>query len=251
MKNVCLLFLILSIFIICCNSSQALSDKEKMTTFYKYDSMFFYGEKDKYLDVEIGNDSLITDINDISKNYNNQVNIIIEKMNLFCDKNFDILGEYKTHFDSFKQRNNKTYNKEKFLVVHEKLKEKMRTELLPQFENVVRCMFAIENVQYIEVAKLLINNTIATTLLDEEGDTVYWNKILYGEYPYQDLHDKYTNKIGLIKYDYWFYESNLKIRIVKQIRDKQGNYLGEIYVDYYKLDKYDELFDKKGNPKVK
>ena len=79
MKNVCLLFLILSIFIICCNSSQALSDKEKMTTFYKYDSMFFYGEKDKYLDVEIGNDSLITDINDISKNYNNQVNIILEK----------------------------------------------------------------------------------------------------------------------------------------------------------------------------
>jgi hypothetical protein len=35
---------------------------------------------------------------------------------------------------------------------------------------------------------------------------------------------------------------------VKQIRDEKGNYLGEIYADYYKLDQFDKLFDAKGNP---
>jgi hypothetical protein len=245
-----LLLLIIYLVIISCSSFGQSNDK-RMDVFYKYDSLYFMGDKSKYLSVEIGDPNLIISAEKLSKNYRASVIEILESMNSFVNQNLNIILKYNECYNSFMKKNDKPFTRNEFDLVHEELIKLLSENLIKANDFVVRCMFAINSIQYIEVAKRLSNGQPAKTLFSMETDTVYWMNVLEGQYPFGDLKKRHTDEQGLIKYDHWFYESNLKIRIVKQIRDKNNKYLGEIYVDYYKLDKYEELFDENGKPKNK
>jgi hypothetical protein len=180
-------------------------------------------------------------IDKISEEYKTDVKNIIELIDNFIHKNITQLESY------YKEVTNIEGDKDIYIKLKNDVINEMRSELLPKLKNGIRCMLAVNETQYIEVAKEIDKNKFAVTLTLNTVDGVFWTNYLhfhqYGDTP--NILDSH----GVIKYTEWFYESNLKIRVVKQIRDEKGNYYGELYADYYKLDQYDKLFDEKGNPR--
>lgn len=164
-------------------------------------------------------------------------------MTNFINENFNSLKQFysaMTDFSISEELTDKAYDETQL---------KLQNQLLPTLPGAIRCMIAIEDIQYIEVAIKINENMSAITVDPEFGDNVYWTAYLMGGQPTELPKEDVIDDQGVIKYNEWFYESNMKLRIVKQIRDTDGKYYGEIYADYYKLDQYDKLFDKNGNPR--
>ena len=90
-------------------------------------------------------------------------------------------------------------------------------------------MLAAKKIQYIEVAKKIDENKYATTLTINPIDSVYWINYLQNPDLMGVKRGDILDSQGVLKYHEFFYESNMKIRIIKQIRDDQGNYYGELY----------------------
>lgn len=227
---------------------------EKIKIFYDYDEMFFYGHKEKDKFVEKGDMHEIENKKYISTNYREIVKNYLDKIDIFINSNFKLIREYYGWVAAFFEDNNilnKDDNRKRYLEVDAKLHDAIKDLLIITLPGVVRGMYAIDDIQYIEAAIEIEDGLFANTL-DFEFDTtdqVYWTSYLLNSQPTKYKREDVLDKEGRMKYREWFYESNLKIRIVKQIRDEKGNYYGELYIDYYKLDEYDKLFDKDGNPK--
>jgi hypothetical protein len=242
-RYLCLIFIfILQFFFLSC--SNALTDEEKTRIFYKNDWMFFFGDKEgikpELLAEESKTDELFS-IDQIRPEYRGAVKEYLAVFQDFINKNFSIIKDYHDYI--VKKASTKDY----FIKIDKELTDRMKNELLPKLKNGVRCMLAVGDTQYIEVAKRVDKDRFALTITSNAVDGVYWAR--YFRYQEYGGTPNILDSQGAIKYPEWFYESNLKIRIVKQIRDEKGNYLGELYADYYKLDQYDKLFDGKGNPR--
>jgi hypothetical protein len=236
-----------------------LTEKEKYIIFYNNEWMFYYGQRNKdYVAtaVEDGDNTEIFDFSQISDKYKAIAKEYLTVIEEFSNKHFLELKEYYDLDTNFYIAD-KNYKKKEMKIIEtesEKIERKisaeMNSELLPKLKNGVRCMLAIRSNQYIEVAKDIDEGTIAQTTTKEYGDDVFWFDLLRtGRYSWSPKDVNFLDEQGVIKYHEWFYESNMKIRVVKQIRDKDGKYYGKIYADYYKLDEFDKLFDDKGIPR--
>jgi len=139
-------------------------------------------------------------------------------------------------------------DQDKAMSIYNQTKNSIAKDLFPKLPDAIRCMVGSYDSQYIEIALELDANTFAYADSDS-FTTVFWKDYYRDDPPPYINPEGILDDQGVIKYHEWFYESNLKLRVVKQIRDKDGKYYGEIYADYYKLDEYDKLFDKDGNPK--
>ncbi len=245
--------LVISVFQIiltCC--SYSLTEEDKIRVFYKNDWMFFYGDKgdldedfDRNKMAEKGYDFEVFSFDKINDQYKADVSLYLKILNEFVKKNNYELQEY------YKCIINPICDKNQLRLMDKKIEGYLKN-LLPQLKNGIRCMIAVRTSQFFEIARKIGNNEYATTMPITGGmfDEVFWNRYLRpGMQPIQLPREQVLDEQGVIKYREWFYESNMKIRVVKQIRDEQGNYYGEIYADYYKLDQFDKLFDEKGKPR--
>lgn len=245
MRKLKIIFFVISFLLVVSTVScvSPLTDNEKIAVFYKNEWMFFFGEindVDTNILAEKSDKRELFSIDKVSENYRNDAKQYLVSFQTFIDNNFDL---FKSFYNSVVDEN---ISEDQFEIVRNKLKSKIRAELLPKLKNGIRCMVAVKDLQYIEVARKISDDNYAVTLIDQSVENVYWTDLIHRVDT--DL-PNVLNAQGVIKYHEWFYESNLKIRVVKQIRDDKGNYLGELYADYYKLDQYDKLFDEKGNPR--
>jgi hypothetical protein len=223
--------------------SEPISIEDKIRIFYIYDRMFFFGQKENdtsNLSVEESRKDIIFSISEISNKYQDHVKEYLKIFQAFIAKYFKEFIDY--HDCVSKQNITDAF----FIRLDKTLIKQMQNELLPNLKNGIRCMLAVKELQFIEVSIKIDKDTYAATLPPDQGDNVFWTEYFF---QFNSNTPKILDKQGAIKYKEWFYESNLKIRIVKQIRDEKGNYLGELYADYYKLDQYDKLFDEKGDPR--
>jgi hypothetical protein len=252
MKGKLIIFSMFSISILLTSCAYALTDAEKIRIFYKNDWLFFFG----YRTNEVNEKTAIEDEHNekpylpllslvkINDQYRSVVKDYLDQMEIFIEGNKDKLKNfYNAVVDD-------SISEKQFIVMRDQVKGLLKAKLLPKLTNGIRCMVAIDDTQYIEVAKEIDKNIFAATVSDlHPNDSVYWFRYLQHPELMGMKREDILDSQGVIKYREFFYESNMKIRVIKQIRDEQGNYYGELYADYYKLDQFDKLFDEKGNPR--
>ncbi len=249
-KLIILSILIISILLTSC--AYAITDAEKIKIFYKNDWLFFFGFRTN----EVNEKTSIEDENNekpylpffsldkINDKYRVVAKDYLDQMETFIQDNNDILKNFYNAVVDDK------ISEKQFIVIRDQVIQLLKDKFLPKLKNGIRCMIAVKNMQYVEVAKEIEKNIYAATVSpDDPTDSVYWFRYLNHPELLGIKSDDILDAQGNIKFHEFFYESNLKIRIIKQIRDEQGNYYGELYADYYKLDQFDKLFDEKGNPR--
>lgn len=255
LKKYFLIYLVVFIFIACINN-YALTTEEKIKIYLKYDEMFHDSENKETLGIEKGYKYEILDINKINSEYRN---IAIEYQNIlinFIDENF-------IHFKSlFTPRNGEYYLNKHLEKIYEgfeyayhsfhAIKENM-DKYFKKYDTLIRSICGWEMTFLFQFGRTLKNNT--STILSyyegKEGIDVFWSihyfAQLWGKEPlYKDSGKVYNRDLTQ---DYWFYESNMKIVVVQRMRDKEGNYFGDISMEFYKLDNFDKLFNQDGTPK--
>ena len=112
------------------------------------------------------------------------------------------------------------------------------------FPSAVRIMYNFEKYQFILVGKEIEPKVFASTVDWPEYNINWWSSYYFAtnNAPDPNYETEFIGKDGNMKASSWFYETNLKIRIVKQIRGINNEYLGEIAVDFYKLRDFNKLF---------
>lgn len=253
-KNV-LIVVTVMVLVICFKDAYSQTDKEKLKIFYKYDEMYFVRFKG-LKGVEKGYKWEIFDIDKISKGYRERVReysgyiteVISKNIKLFKEF-YDLAKEDGVVFNpSLLLKPRKGY--EKVYDKYQELKEILKKEILNHYANCPRVMWSLGMAQFFVIGKEIEKGVYASTAEWPDFELVYWNDYYFdAEYLPEGVTTKYIGKEGQMRFREWYYESNLKIRIVKQIRDKDNNYLGELAVDFYKFDDYEKLFDKEGNPR--
>lgn len=241
--KITILHLIFLILIISSCYTNNLAKLEKIRIYFQYDYLFHYDGYKKNLTVEKSSSRELFKISDISKKYQPKAAEYINLLTAFSSNNLELLIEY------YKAATDFSIPEEIFEKTYDDLNDLVKTELLTLLPGVIRCMVASYDMQYLQVAIQIDKNLFATTVDADSFSTVFWKDYYRDDPPPYINPEGVIDDQGVIKYHEWFYESNLKLRVVKQIRDKDGKYYGEIYADYYKLDEYDNLFDKDGNPK--
>ena len=261
-KNIKLICFLLLITQFACINNFSQDYEDIMTTFYNYDTMFYINEGEKS-GFETGDKYAIYSINEISDKYQKYakeyLNLITEFINtqistikcffVTIDGQQLYLGKY------LEEKNDKYidgYN------AYQNFKNAIYT-LMENNKELARVNGGFKLDKRFEVPRILSNGeSLRLPDLDDPG-IVYWAQA----YLWQETSvpiDKNTSVeekkiiahiMNKLEVDYWFYESNLKLCVVRKIYDNDGKYYGELSMDFYKLDKYNELFDKEGNPKVK
>jgi len=224
-----------------------------MQLYWKYDELFAIKEEvvnniEKYNKVP---EKFL--ISDIEEKYQDIIMIKIEELKKFISENienFKILYNNSVNENGYCITSPSALLNPKYKIEYEtykKLEPQVKINLLDKYINCVRIIYGIRMTTVFEVAKK-INGEFATTPYWPDSELTLWSDY----YMYAEYAPKQTYKIVenyAIKYPYWFYESNLKLIVVVQVRDEEGNYYGELRVDFYKFEDYDMLFDKLGNPK--
>jgi hypothetical protein len=120
----------------------------------------------------------------------------------------------------------------------------LKEQILDQFPSSVRVTYNVEKIQFILVGREIEPGVYASTVDWPDFDLNLWSNYYFDLDFSSDpnYETEYVDSNHVMKFDHWFYETNLKIRVVKQIRGTNGEYLGEIAVDFYKLRDYDKLF---------
>ena len=201
-KYSCYIFILILQFV-SFSCTHALTDEEKIRIFYKNDWMFFYGEKQNVKPELLAEESKIDElfsIDKISEGYRNVVKEYLATFQDFVNMNLKKIQDYHDYITK------KSSTKDYFLKLDKKLTDSMQNDLLPKLKNGIRCMLAVNDIQYIEVAKKIDQDKYAVTLTLNTIDNVFWTRLLYynqnGETP------NILDSQGAIKYPEWFYESN-------------------------------------------
>jgi hypothetical protein len=257
---------LLAVMLLLCLSCMNSQDiQEKMRVFYEYDEMFYpetprtslnikTGERKEEYGFEVGGYDEITTVEGITPEYREKVSEYLDIMTGFIDANITYFEElyemvmrkgfYPKDFITPIEGSENLYN------ACESLRERLRKQIFNEFEDIVRIQVSYDNLVAFELAKQIGDDEYATMLVHVDYEcytfVAWW---LYYAHAQNTPGGTEYVKDGRMRFPYWFYESNLKLRIIKQIADEQNNYYGELSVDVYKLDKYDELFDKDGKPK--
>jgi hypothetical protein len=170
------LFIILILFIFSVSCSNALTDEEKIRTFYKNDWMFFFGEKEGLkpaLLAEESNQDELFSIDKVSEKYRSIVKEYISTFQEFIKSNISKIKDYHNYIVK------KSSTKDYFLEIDKELTKSMTYDLLPKLKNSARCMLSVEDIQYIEAAKKIDKDKYAVTLTLNTVDNVYWTRLLH------------------------------------------------------------------------
>lgn len=223
--------------------------------------MFAVKDEEKWLKYEKGNKKEILEIKGISKEYQKKINEYSEYLEKIIKNNINLIKEF---YNISVKKDSKGVEKIRFGIgkeelllkpvkgfenIYEKyqiLKDILSKSVLDHFNNCPRLMYSIERTQFFVLGKEISNGVFAST---DGLSLVYWGDYYFGvDYSAPGTTTKFIGSNGQMNFKEWYYESNIKIRIVKQIRDEEGKYCGELAVDFYKFDDYDKLFDKNGKP---
>lgn len=242
-------FLKLILLIVLLTSScNSFSDEKKLEMFHEYDRLLntSFDKKDNF---EVGSKNEKLSYEELSSEYRNYGN---EKLTFISDVLSENSEELEKFFKLVIGNNPSKYGKrykllkeDKYPQVHseyEKIKTLLENEFF-YFSECIRLMWSYEREQIFVIGKEISPDLYASTAEWPDYELVYWNKYYFdGDYAPHNSTDQLEN--GIMKYSYWFYETNLKIRIVYKIEDNEGQYLGEFSVDFYKFDDFDSLFNK-------
>jgi hypothetical protein len=239
--------------LIICVSCFSLTEEQKCKIFYNYESMFI--DKNQENTAENGKKTGIFDLKEVSMEYQLKTKQYLTTLTNFITNNNKILTDFseevmKNKYAPFELL--KMFKgKEKGYNLFTAIKTKIKNEILDAIPECARVMEGIYYGQYYEIPK-----EIGNMKLSMSEDWMTLGIAAWGEqyFKRQTMDEKelelyFEKDKKTFKYKEWFFETNMKIRIVKQIRDKDDSYCGELVADFYKIGDFDKLFDEKGNPR--
>lgn len=214
----------------------------QMAVFYYYDDLLNVRLENDFRGVENGTGKELFSIEDITIDYRSEVSDKLIALQSILDQNIELFNSaylaffqdrfyaVPTLFDSEERRIQ--YSTQ--YTYYQKLSQ-LLLGIISDFPSAVRASYNIEKYQYILKGRQIEDGVSATTAEWPENNLNYWSNYYFEK---GDL----LNPNGEIKLDHWFYETNLKYRIVVQIRSPDNRYLGEVAVDFYKFRNFNKLF---------
>jgi len=222
------------------------AEEGKLEMFYSNDSLLNVSFENN-TGIEKSNEKEIFDLIDLSSNYQGFCEIKLNRISGFLEDNIYFLELF---FNQLIDENNKNSIKRYKLIRNDLFPElnqnfislkKITEDYFFNMECCVRVMWSYEREQVFVLGREITPGIYALTGDWPEHGLVFWSKYFFDSDYSPDNNTEHI-RLGKMDYPYWFYETNLKIRIVKQVNDSKGNYLGEIAIDFYKFDNYDVLF---------
>jgi hypothetical protein len=211
------------------------NDLEKIRVYFKYDEKFHdTGDRDKPLNIEKSFYYELFDISLITRDYQDRAKEYQRYIDEFIKNNLDALKNISA---------SKDYS----------LLNPLLHKILDKYPYCTRVMIGYKwDLVYIVPKKIAENEYLTLNFENGHYGLVWWNSHYFQELwhtpPVFTLEGHTIDQ--RLNQDWWFYESDLKLVVVHKIKDEQGNYYGELELDFYKLDEFDKYFTPEGKPKL-
>lgn len=227
-----------------------------LSRFYRYDEMPNVKDRVQY-GFETGSDTAVLSSEEISEAYRDKITSYSNSIEEVIDNN---LPDFIAFYASAKEFNyispklfiNRPEDQKyaSLLQNYDRLIAILNRELLEKYPNCVRVMWSHGKFQLFVLGKEIEPGIRATTAEWPAVNLVLWDRYYWEvDSAPPGFETEYVDSQGIMKFPEWYYETNLKIRIVKQIRDGEGRYAGELAADFYKFDSYRTLFAPDGTPR--